>query len=101
MTTSYKVQAGLALSVSVSVLSASALTLLPGEPVLDNTALFAGIGLVLLLPLFLVTTIRGIALNFRSGGSLSNSWLQWLALRCLPRTVQAVLSAYSPRGSRW
>ncbi|MFF3246890.1 hypothetical protein ACFYWY_24875 [Streptomyces sp. NPDC002870] len=91
MKTSYKVQAGLALSVSVSALSASALTLLPGEPVLDNTALFAGIGFVLLLLLFLATIIRGIALDVGSGGSLSNSWLQWLALRCLPRTVQAVL----------
>lgn len=91
MKTSFKVHAGLALTLSVTALSASALTLLPGEPLLDNTALFAGIGFALLFLLFLATIVRGIALDFGSGGSLSSPWLQWLALRCVPRTVQAVL----------
>ncbi|WP_326602245.1 hypothetical protein OG930_07000 [Streptomyces sp. NBC_01799] len=43
MTTSFKVHAGLALTLSVTALSASALTLLPGELLLGNSALLEGI----------------------------------------------------------
>lgn len=100
MKTSFKVHAGLALTLSVTALSASALVLLPGQPLLDNTALFAGIGFALLFLLFLATIVRGIALDFGGGGSLSSPWLQWLALRCLPRTVQAVLVCVFAAGGR-
>lgn len=90
MRTSFKVHAGLALALSVSALLVAALTYLPGAPLL-NTGIAAGVGFALLFPLFLATIVRGIALDFRGGGALSNKSLQWLALRCLPRTVQTAL----------
>jgi hypothetical protein len=90
MGTSFKVHAGLALALSVSELLLAAFTYLPGEPVL-NTGVGAGIGIGLLFPLFIAAIVRGIVLDFSGGGILSNKSLQWLALRCLPRTVQTVL----------
>ncbi|MGW7363530.1 hypothetical protein ACWGI8_08895 [Streptomyces sp. NPDC054841] len=89
MKAGFKVHAGLALAVSAFSLLASALTLLPGEPVRGGGGLMLGIEFALLFPLFIATIGRGWALQ--AAGVRLTSSLQWLALRCLPRAVQLVL----------
>ncbi|MFG3310300.1 hypothetical protein [Streptomyces wuyuanensis] len=89
MTVGIKVQVGLALTVCVFSLSASALTFLPGEPA-DAGGLMLGVEFVLLFPLVVATIGRAWALQ-ADGVRLAPS-MQWLALRCLPRAVQLVLA---------
>ncbi|MFK4594152.1 hypothetical protein [Streptomyces pristinaespiralis] len=97
MRTRFKVQAGLALVLSAFQLSASALTLLPGAPVLD-TGLVTGIGFALLFPLFIATIAQGIAVTADLGAGAGQGWVQWLALRCLPRAVQACVACLFAAG---
>ncbi|MFK4688113.1 hypothetical protein [Streptomyces pristinaespiralis] len=97
MRTRFKVQAGLALVLSAFQLSASALTLLPGAPVLD-TGLVTGIGFALLFPLFIATIAQGIAVTADLKAGAGQGWVQWLALRCLPRAVQACVACLFAAG---
>ncbi|MFJ9795426.1 hypothetical protein [Streptomyces sp. NPDC101145] len=91
MKTSFKIHAGLQLALGVGALFVSALTLVPGVPLITDTGLLLGISFALLLPLHAATIFRSINLDFRSGGAVSNKSLQWLALRNLPRRVHVLL----------
>ncbi|MFF2779579.1 hypothetical protein ACFVU3_32355 [Streptomyces sp. NPDC058052] len=91
MKTSFKIHAGLQLGLGGVALLASALTLLPGRPLVTHTGLFLAVCFALLVPLHAGTIFRSIALHLRSGSRVSDKALQWQALRNLPRPVHVFL----------
>lgn len=98
MRRSFAVHAGAALVLSVAQLSAAALTLLPGHSVFGDGKLAVGLSMLALFPVFLTALVRGILLQTDGVRLGRNPSLQWLALRCLPRSVQVCLLAVFAAG---
>ncbi|CAL9661192.1 hypothetical protein SUDANB105_07019 [Streptomyces sp. enrichment culture] len=99
MRTSFKIHAGLQLGLGAAVMLIGALTFVAGAPAFTNTGLSLGVTFAFLVPLHAATIFRGIALDFRSGGSVSNKSLQWSALRALPHSVHVCLVALGLGGA--
>lgn len=98
MRRSFAVHAGAALVLSAAQLSAAALTLLPGPSVFGGGKLAVGLSMLALFPVFITALVRGILLQTHGVRLGRNPSLQWLALRCLPRSVQACLLAVFAAG---
>lgn len=98
MRRSFAVHAGAALVLSAVQLSAATVTLFPGPPVFGDGKLAVGVSMLALFPVFIAALIRGIVLQTRGVRLGRNPSLQWLALRCLPRSVQACLLAVFAAG---
>ena len=91
MRTSFKLHAGMQLTLSGVGLLAAVLAAVPLLPPFADEWLLLGIGIALLVPLHRATIFRSVALELRARGFASNKANQWRALRALPHRVHALL----------